>query len=54
MFFDTLNDIRKLVNAHRGDYGKNTMGLNKHNTKVPYDHLIGRRNKLNQRHRQEK
>jgi hypothetical protein len=30
------------------------MGLNKTNTKVPFTHLQGRRNKLKERHREEK
>ena len=54
MFFQTLQDIRKLVNEHRGNYSKDTMGLNKKNTKVPYTHLQGRRNKLKESHREER
>jgi len=46
MFLETIKDIRKLVNQDRGSYAKDTMGLNKHNTKVPFTHLQGRRNKL--------
>lgn len=54
LFFDTIKDIRKLVGEHRGDYAKDVMGLNKHNTKVPFTHLQGRRNKMHQRHDREK
>lgn len=54
LFFETLSDIRKLVGQHRGNYAKDTMGLNKHNTKVPFTHLQGRRSKLRQRHKAEK
>lgn len=43
MFFQTLQDIRKLVGEHRGDYSKDTMGLKKSNTKMPFTHLQGRR-----------
>ena len=54
MFFQTIQDIRKLVNEHRGNYSKDTMGLNKRNTKMPFTHLQGRRKKLKDRHHQEK
>jgi len=54
IFYDTLKDIRKLVSEHRGQYTKDVMGLNKNNTKVPFTHLMGRRNKLRSRHGKEK
>ena len=54
LFLQTLQDVRKLVGEHRGSYAKNTMGLNKHNTKVPFKHLQGRRNKMRERHQAEK
>lgn len=54
LFFNTLKDVRKLVAEHRGDYAKDVMGLNKHNTKVPFTHLQGRRNKMHERHQHEK
>lgn len=54
MFFNTIQDVRKLVAKHRGDYQKDVMGLNKKNTKVPFTHLQGRRHKLHERHNQEK
>jgi hypothetical protein len=50
MFFNTIQDMRKLVGEHRGGYTKDVMGLNKSNTKVPYTHLVGRREKLHSRH----
>jgi hypothetical protein len=50
LFFDTLKEVRQLVGKHRGDYAKDVMGLNKHNTKVPLTHLQGRRQKLQQQH----
>lgn len=46
LFYDTIQDVRKLVGKHRGDYSKDVLGLNKHNTKMPFTHLQGRRNKL--------
>ena len=52
MFLETIKDIRKLVSKDRGSYAKDTMGLNKSNTKVPFTHLQGRRNKLKERHTQ--
>jgi hypothetical protein len=54
MFLETIQDIRKLVGQHRGNYTKDTMGLNKSNTKVPFTHLQGRRQKLHSRHQKEK
>lgn len=54
LFFDTIQDIRKLVGKHRGEYSKDVMGLNKKNTKVPFTHLQGRRNKMHERHNKEK
>lgn len=42
------------MSKHRGSYTKDVMGLNKHNTKVPFTHLQGRRNKLRSRHSKEK
>ena len=52
MFLETIKDIRKLVSQDRGSYSKDTMGLNRTNTKVPFTHLLGRRNKLKSRHHQ--
>ena len=54
MFFDTIRSVRQLVAEHRGDYAKDVMGLNKHNTSMPYSHLTGRRQKLRARHAQQK
>lgn len=54
LFFNTIQDIRKLVGKHRGEYSKDVMGLNKKNTKVPFTHLQGRRNKLHKIHDKEK
>jgi hypothetical protein len=51
MFFNTLQDIRKLVGQHRGKYTQDNMGLDKKNTKVPLTHLTGRRQKLKGQHR---
>lgn len=54
LFNDTIQEVRKLVAKHRGEYSKDVMGLNKHNTKVPFTHLQGRRDKLRQQHAREK
>jgi len=54
IFFNTIQDIRKLVQQHRGSYAKDTMGLNKTNTKMPFTHLQGRRKKLHTVHNKEK
>lgn len=43
MFMDTIKDMREMVRKHYGSYSRDTMGLNKKNTKVPYTHLMGRR-----------
>ena len=53
-FFDTILEMRKMVASHRGSYSADVMGLAKHCTKVPYTHLVGRRNALKERHRHEK
>jgi predicted nuclease of restriction endonuclease-like RecB superfamily len=54
LFYNTIQEVRKLVGKHRGEYSKDVMGLNKHNTKVPFTHLQGRRNKLHKQHALEK
>lgn len=38
-----------MVSKHYGSYNRDTMGLNKKNTKVPYSHLMGRREKISER-----
>ena len=43
-----------MVQNHYGSYTKDVMGLQKKNTKVPYTHLMGRRNKIVERHAQQK
>ena len=48
MFFDTIKDMRKLIQKNTNSYTASTLGLTKKNTKVPYDHLIGRRNSIKQ------
>lgn len=45
MFFDTINDMRKLIAKNTNSYTANTLGLGK-NVKMPYTHLIGRRNAI--------
>jgi hypothetical protein len=49
MFMDTIKDMRQMVKQHYGSYNRDTMGLNKKNTKVPYSHLMGRREKISER-----
>ena len=53
MFFDTLRDMRKLIQKNTNSYTANTLGLG-NKTKVPYDHLMGRRNSIKQKYKQEK
>jgi len=49
MFMDTIKDMRQMVKHHYGGYNRDTMGINKKNTKVPYTHLMGRRSKIEDR-----
>ena len=53
MFFDTIKDIKKLVTNSTNQYRKEVMGVSG-SMKVPYDHLMGRRQKLRQRKAQQK
>jgi hypothetical protein len=46
MFINTIKDMRKMVSNHYGSYVRDTLGMNKKNQKVPFTHLIGRRNKI--------
>ncbi len=46
MFFDTIKDMKQMVDKHVGSYTKDTLGMLKKNTKMPYTHLMGRRNKI--------
>ena len=54
MFIDTIKEMRTMVNNHYGTYTKDTLGLNKKNTKVPFTHLKGRREKIHKKHQNEK
>lgn len=53
MFFDTIKDMRKLIQKNTNSYTANTLGLGKKN-KMPYDHLVGRRNAIKQQYKTEK
>lgn len=53
MFFDTIKDMRKLIQKNTNTYTANTLGLGK-NTKMPYDHLIGRRAAIKGQYKKEK
>jgi hypothetical protein len=46
MFVHTIKDMRSMVEKHLGNYHKDTLGMLKKNTKMPYTHLMGRRNKI--------
>ena len=54
MFNNTIKDMRKMVEKHYGSYNKDTLGMLKTNTKVPYTHLMGRRNKITERYTHQK
>lgn len=54
MFFNTILEMRKLISKYQGGYAKDTMGLNKVNIKVPYNHLMGRRKQLKEKYAHEK
>lgn len=53
MFSDTLHDIRKLIDGSKNKYRNNVMGTGE-KTKMPYTHLVGRRNKLRNLHAEQK
>ena len=53
MFFDTIKDMRKLIQKNTKSYHADTMGLGK-KVKVPYNHLQGRRNVIKEQHKNEK
>ncbi len=46
--------MRKIVEKHYGSYTKDTLGMLKTNTKVPYTHLMGRRSKIAERYSNQK
>lgn len=46
MFFDTISDMRKLISKNTNSYTANTLGLGKKKGKMPYTHLVGRRNAI--------
>ncbi len=54
MFHNTIKDMRQMVEKHYGSYTKDTLGMLKQNTKVPYTHLMGRRNKITERYANQK
>ena len=54
MFIDTIKDMRQMVQRHYGTYNKDTLGMLKTNTKVPYTHLMGRRQKITEKYSHQK
>lgn len=50
LFFNTIKDIRKLIQKSTNSYTADTLGLGKKN-KMPYTHLIGRRNSIKQQYK---
>lgn len=55
MFFDTIKDMRTLINQSSNPYIADVLGVNKKSsTKVPYNHLMGRRKTLKDRYKAEK
>jgi hypothetical protein len=53
LFFDTINDIRRLISKSTNSYTAETLGLGK-KVKMPYNHLIGRRKAIKNQYRHEK
>lgn len=54
MFFDTIKDIRKLIQKNTNSYHSETLGLSKKKVKVPYNHLMGRRDAIKEQYKNEK
>lgn len=47
MFFDTIRDMRNLIQKNSNNYVTDVLGMSKKkSTKVPYNHLMGRRKSL--------
>lgn len=47
MFFDTIKDMRNLIQQNSNKYVADVLGVTKKaSTKVPYNHLMGRRKTL--------
>jgi hypothetical protein len=53
LFFETINDMRKLILDNTNTYYAETLGLGK-KVKIPYNHLIGRRKTIKEKYRHEK
>jgi hypothetical protein len=53
LFFDTINDMRSLIEKNTSPYTAETLGLGK-KVKMPYNHLIGRRKAIRNQYRHEK
>ncbi len=51
MFFDTITDMRNLIKSNTKEYTADTLGLSKNKTKMPYNHLIGRRKAIKDRYK---
>ena len=56
MFFDTIQDMRKLIQKNTNSYTSDTLGLSKKKKqgKIPYDHLMGRRQAIKDQYKTEK
>lgn len=50
LFFDTITDMRNLIKSNTKDYTADTLGLG-NKTKMPYNHLIGRRKVIKDRYK---
>jgi hypothetical protein len=50
LFFDTINDMRKLIQKNTNSYTAETLGLGK-KVKVPYNHLMGRRKAISDKYK---
>ena len=52
MFFDTIRDMRDLINKNSNSYVKDVLGVSKEKkTKVPYNHLMGRRKTIKDKYK---
>lgn len=54
MFFNTLTDMRKLIQKNTNSYTSSTLGVSKKKEKMPYNHLVGRRKVIKEKYKEEK
>ena len=51
MFFQTITDMRRLIESNTKSYTSETLAVSKKKTQIPYNHLMGRRAVLKKKHK---